>query len=105
MNDGTLTNNTYCIFKKIYGEYLSRKKNGKSREESTHFTKEDLIQISDYINLDDLNDCLDELKNKGFIKKYVIGVTIITSDGINFMENRLTKKINKIIELFGNLKK
>lgn len=100
MNDGTLTNDTYFIFTLIYKEYRNRIKKGISKSNALEFSTERLLEIS---NEDDIHFALEELKEKDFIKLYITGDFELTKDGINYMENRFSKKIDKIIEKIPNI--
>lgn len=101
MNDGTLTNDTYFIFTLIYKEYVKRIKKGISKSNAIEFSTENLLEI---LNENDVvHFALEELKDNNFVKLYITGDFELTKDGINYMENRFSKKVNKIIENFSNI--
>ena len=102
MNDGTLTNDTYYIFTLIYKEYTNRIKKGFSKSDALEFSMERLLEISNDSE-DNVEFALKELKENGFIKLYITGDFELTKDGINYMENRFSKKVNKIIEKVPNI--
>ena len=101
MNDGTLTNDTYFIFTLIYKEYVKRIKKGISKSNAIEFSTENLLEILNANN--DVHFALEELKDNNFVKLYITGDFELTKDGINYMENRFSKKVNKIIENFSNI--
>lgn len=101
MNDGTLTNDTYFIFTLIYKEYVKRIKKGISKSNAIEFSTENLLEI---LNENDVvHFALEELKDNNFVKLYITGDFELTKDGINYMENRFSKRVNKIIENFSNI--
>ena len=102
MNAGTLTNNAYLIFTLIYKEYTNRIKKGISKSNALEFSIERLLEISNE-DEDDIDFALEELKENNFIKLYITGDFELTKDGVNYMENRFSKKVNKIIEKIPNI--
>lgn len=104
MNDGTLTNETYCIFCEIYKEYKKRKKAKEKRTEINYFFAEELEKILENYNDFDIDNAFEELKENDFIQCDIIGGIMIMPKGINFMENRLTKSVDKFIDTISKLK-
>lgn len=100
-----LTKETQKLICLVYKEYLERRKNGFSRDNSAFFRfnfAKDIPQLLKY-NPDDIESCLTELSKKGYVKKYVDGGFKLESKGIVMMENRFKNGIKEIVSFIKQI--
>ena len=97
-----------CI---IYKYYLELRDNGFSKSEAKNFDSIDNIHgLIPQIPLDDIYETCLELANKSLLiqkKKYIneeYSRFSLSDDGIIYMENRFSNKIDKIIDYISKLK-
>lgn len=84
---------TLCL---IYKEYLSRRKNNVCKADASLFNSSKFEELFPDVNMRDFMSDLTELKNNDFIKLYIEGSFILTSNAIIYMENRFK---NGLVEL------
>lgn len=85
-----MTKDTEKAFVIVYSEYLRRRSFGTAKCEAVRFDDSKIRAIDGFSkwNPADINYCLHELKNLGYIKMDIIGNVTLTEAGIEFMENK-----------------
>lgn len=87
----------------IYKEYLEKRKSGMSKSEAKEFDGNFYLKVKALSkwNSADVSDTLQELHNKGLIKKNVIGDFDLLDSAIIYMENRFKKGLNEITDFIS----
>lgn len=95
----------------IYKHYLELRDNGISKSEAKKINSlEDIHYLVPDWSLDDIHETCLELSNKNLLSKkkpYIdekYAHFSVSDDGIIYMENRFSDKINKIIDYISKLK-
>ena len=95
-----MTKNAKKMLCCLYKEYLKRVKSGKPETSSKTFDK--YYVSSDKIlskwHSEVFNETKNELKKSGYLSTDVTGSYTLTSEAINFMENRFKNNIGKLTE-------
>lgn len=87
----------------IYKEYLERRKHGISKSEAKEFDGNFYINVKALSNWSsaDMSDTIQELHDKGFIKKNVIGDFSLLNSTVIYMENRFKKGLEEITDFIS----
>lgn len=91
-----------CI---IYKEFIERQKSGMPCSEARNFEDgfhHNVDKLSEW-NRCDMNECIAELKNCGYIKCNIIGDIKLTDKAIIDMENRFKNNIKSIASTIKEL--
>ena len=111
MSNITLSKDADYLICIIYKYYLELRDNGFSKSEAKNFDSIDNIHgLIPQISLDDIYETCLELANKSLLiqkKKYIseeYSRFSLSDDGIIYMENRFSNKIDKIIDYISKLK-
>ena len=87
----------------IYKIYLTRRKSGQSRAESRDFD-EDFYksdrELSEWCE-SDIEDCLVELAQHGYIKLYIGGDFVLLEPTIVYMENKFKKGLVEVTDFIA----
>lgn len=89
-----------CI---CYHDYLERVKSGQSKTESRCFS-EDYIHETDSLSSwheDDFHSTCSELQHLHYLKVWVTGSFELTSDAIEYMENRFKNNVKELAEFIS----
>ena len=104
MSKITLSNDNDFLICVLYKEFLKKRKNGISKSVARWLGSSDEIQenlMSNWSKEDVATACW-ELHNKGFLQcspgDDIAYTTYLTDEGIIYMENRFSDKIEKILD-------
>ena len=89
-----------CI---CYHDYLERVKSGQSKTESRYFS-EDYIHETDSLSSwheDDFHSTCSELQHLHYFKVWVTGSFELTSDAIEYMENRFKNNVKELAQFLS----
>ena len=101
MSDILLTRDadkTLCI---VYKEYLSRRKNGDSKDSSCIFKSSNLSTLFPNTNMHDVNSNLNELTENDLIKRWIDGSFTLNSNAIVYMENRFKNGVKEVTDFIA----
>lgn len=101
MHDVTLTKSSDKLLCIVYKEFLSRTKSGIPKANAVYF---DTLTIDKLFPAKDIEFELGELLHNDFIEKNIIDEFSITSKGIAYMENRLGRTIDKVVDYISKIK-
>lgn len=89
----------------IYREYLEKRKSGSSKANAKEFDSNFYKSIKDISKWDssDVSDTLSELKNAGFIKRYITGNFSLNDTSIIYMENRFKNGLTELTDFIAKL--
>lgn len=95
-----MTKDTEKAFVIIYAEYLRRCKAGESKEQASQFTKQQIKGWDAFSSWhpNDVDRSLFELKQNGFMRIYVYGEAMLTTEGIQYMEKQPREFFQKFTE-------
>ena len=101
-----LTKDAYKAICLIYKEYLARRESGASKKTAKDFSSRDQWPESfpKDAGLPDFLESLNELKSKGFVKRFVLGGFQLEDEGIIYMEQRFPGGISQILDWLGKIK-
>lgn len=100
-----LTKDTSKVLASIYKIYLEFRKEGKSHNEASMFKKDfykNVKSLSDF-HESDIQSCVAELKNAGFLKVYTSGSFVVERSLISYMENRFKSGIAEVAKYITDL--
>ena len=107
--DITLSKDNDFLICTLYKQYLKNRKSGLSKSDARYFDSSDEIQetlISNWSKEDVATACW-ELHSKGLLICFpgdnIANSISITDDGIIYMENRFSKKLEKITDYISKL--
>lgn len=103
MFEKDITKDSYKVLCIIYKAYLQRVKSGEATRIASVFV-DDKTFGSVYapdISYDDLYAAIVELKNNGYVKKYIDGGFCLLSSGIVLLENRFKNNLSDVIDFLG----
>lgn len=89
----------------VYKEYLERRKSGMSKSQAKEFDGNfyrNVKALSKW-NSSDVSDTLQELHNKQYIKKNIIGDFSLLDDAVVYMENRFKNGLSEVMDFISSL--
>lgn len=89
----------------VYKEYLERRKSGMSKSQAKEFDGNfyrNVKALSKW-NSADVSDTLQELHNKQYIKKNIIGDFSLLDDAVVYMENRFKNGLSEVMDFISSL--
>ncbi|MFR0815359.1 MAG: hypothetical protein ACLSIL_13305 [Enterococcus casseliflavus] len=103
MNEILLTKESEYVLTAMYKEFLDRYNQGVPRDKAKIFGHQDnIFKFVDIFPEQDLTGLLQELKEKSMIiakpSSNIFYWVAMTTDSIIFMENRVGRNINKIVD-------
>ncbi len=102
--DKLLTKETNRFFSSLYKEYLIRT-DTLPKSESRFFTIDNIKSLFPDINDDDIYEYMAELKQSSLIEHVdLLGNFDISNKGIIYMESKVGKTIEKVIDYISKLK-
>lgn len=111
MSDVVLSRDANYLICIIYKYYLELRDNGFTKAKAKDFNSIETIHgLVPDISLDDIHEICLELSNKNLLiqkEKYIMekySRFSLSDDGIIYMGNRFSNKIDKLINYIGNLK-
>lgn len=89
----------------IYKEYLERRKSGISKSEAKEFEGNfySNIKALSKWNSADMSDTLQELHDKKYIKKNVLGDFSLLDSSVVYMENRFKNGLSDVMDFISSL--
>lgn len=89
----------------IYKEYLERRKSGMSKAESKEFDGNFYLNVKTLSkwNSADVSDTLQELHDKKYIKKNILGDFSLLDDSVVYMENRFKNGLSEVMDFISSL--
>lgn len=105
-----MTRETEYLLCVLYNEYLNRQADGKSKTESVIFGSSSSVFNSFFAewNVEDIDESLRELHNLEYVNCLFADNTVscfeLTSSGIAFMEQRFSRKLEKILDAIVKMK-
>lgn len=107
MND--ITKDAKYILLTLYKDYLTRRKSGKSRQESAYWSNSNKLQSAFFptMHADDVADCCWELHRKEYISCVpgddIANHIMLLPDTIVAMEQRFPKGMNELLDTLGKI--
>lgn len=89
----------------IYKEYLEKRKSGISKSEAKKFDGNFYREVKALSKWDsvDVSDTLQELHNKEYIKKNILGNFSLLDSAVVYMENRFKNGLNEVMDFISDL--
>ena len=94
-----LTKSAAASLKKINDAYKAKIKDGVPPKAAVRFVNG---RDSDLIS--SVRSDLEELKNAGFVRCFILGDFDFTEKGVAYMENAFKRKANEVLSIFSNVK-
>lgn len=104
-----ITKDAKRVLIRLYGEYLSRKKSGQSRQDSIYFGDSNQIQAAFFPNEnpDDIASYCWELHKKEYISctpgDNIANDITLQPNTIVFMEQRFPRGLKQVLEVLGQI--
>lgn len=111
MKEITLTNDADYLLCLMYEKYLERRDDGMDKDSSGSFGGAKMISGTLGLgwSVNDIADTCRELDNQGVLSvaygDNTVIESILTNNGIRYMETRFERKVNKVLERIAQLKK
>lgn len=101
----TLTKDADKLICCIYKEYLEKRKSGMSKSQAKEFDGNFYrsVKALSKWNDADVSDTLQELHNKQYIKKNILGDFSLLDDSVVYMENRFKNGLSEVMDFISSL--
>lgn len=100
-----MTKDAEKAFVIIYSEYLRRRKAGTAKNQALQFEGGEVYDLPGFDRWihSDIDDSVRELKQAGYLKKFILGDIELTSSGIAYMESKPKEYFSAFVSVVKDL--
>ncbi len=100
-----MTKETEKAFVILYSEYLRRRSFGTARSDAVVFEDSKIYAIKEFSSwsVSDINSCVDELEQAGYVKSNIVGDITLQPKGIEYMEKQSKEFFAKFTDTVKDL--